>query len=1295
MVSPSRRPYKVIDGIKVPVWVDKLSDWYGSTDLELEQLADDDRARKIQFTLRRAQAMNDNLPDNLSRYFWIANINTPEGQVVNSLTGLTPSYITPVQSNSGWELILNDVINPNTGEPFRFPAGIRINNRGGFGNLTREQREEMLVRLYRYLRREGFTTYSLTTQGNINHRMFWGTFDPDAPLPVDFDIERAAGFYIPAVEEATRDISDGIAGKHFKRTRMYGFSSEGETVTFSRTRYENYGAEGLLNFQGDGGAAMASWTVVDDYRTPTWVDSAGVVHDEDPANITDGAGDGRRRKLEDIYRAQTGRALPPDVHGVQINGVIDQGDGTSRMIKVYMHIIPDAEYFEMQERDGFSTDMRISSDSLATQHGNLDAQDWRMIWHKGKRDIWEWRPSDGLLNLPALKRYMDLGDVARLHFSHFITDSFYAADDAEAQAPTLADEYSKLQPEGLTEYGRVDPGDGTYDENLREKSVLEQRFERNRVAIATGSPYASVGAMEALANKEKAIIQKMRSRGGGAPGLMTPVFQGEQTPKINLPGEIETQPGMVRMLVRRFRTPDGMRYSHHIVFDEQDMADPNHLVQHDGPDSDGDKFNAIVGEDPETGRVYARISRAPLSADGSAVYDVHPDDVAMLTRHGYPILPFKEGMATAGPLVKDKYEFFQTGGMKPELSRENSELLKDIARRINSGTPRESFMAKLQFDSIVGGQSEIGMISNLVGHALHAGWVQSASDWEYWVSVAVSDALDVEINGGGTNHDTVDVLLEKTARALIAGEPGDKGLLSSRVGMFGRIVDKAAEIQIGNLSRRDPGYWAFRENFIADIMDNAGVHQDWQEAYRIFDGTEKAVAAIENARSSTANGPREWLLARVQNTAPPRGKHILREVDSIAQRLSSEWRRRYGQNIAYLQAMYEELGLQQLTHTNIAKRKELDARANKNLWNKLDAMFAEALENVRQLPGYENGMLQGAFVQHELTVRAFHNRSGDERWQEGRINEYDQLRPRVMQSFDEIEQVGYYNPVENVNIRPTIVVEYEGEPWMALNRRTGEARDMTGTRQGYSEVRFEGRVPGVEPRDRLGPFTTIRSVHAADQLQKLADMGYEFRYVGNVKGIRENQLGIFQLERTNQPISEASMARWFYWRYVEGIPSNALPPIWTPIDEMDNLVFEYIAASGRRVLVRDEDLYVQMYDNGRTEFPDYDYSMPLPEEIRTAVGMERALDRDFELLPDVQPGPEDGGALPVDDRPKTSIDRALDRMKQEYSAMDYIKKTGINREQRENPEYRRTDKFDDPTMQPVKANRVGEPTPTL
>ena len=1286
--QPDRgRPYKVIQGIKVPTWVNELSDWYGSTDAELAQIADDDRARKIQFTLRRAQAMNDNIPEDLGKYFWIANINTPEGQVVNSLTGQTPSYITPVQSNSGWELILQDVENPITGEPFRFPAGIRINNKGEFAKLDREDREGALLRLYRYLRREGFTTYSLTTQGNQSHRMFWGTFDPDAPLPVDFDLERAAGFYIPAVDEATREIKDDVAGKHFKRTKMYGFSSEGETVTFSRTRYENYGERGILNFQGDGGAAMASWTVVDDVRTTTWVDSAGVVHDENPANVTDGAGDGRRRKLAQIYRAQTGRDLPPDVHGVQINGVIDQGDGTSRMVKVYMHIIPDSEYVEMQRRDGFSTDMRISSDSLATQHGNLDAQDWRMIWHKGKKDIWEWRPSDGLLNLPALKRYMDLEDVAKMHFGHFISDSFYAADDAERMASTLAGEYEKLQPEGLTEYGRVDPGDATYDENLREKSVLEQRFERNRVAIATGSPYASVGAMEALANKEKSIIQKMRSRGGGAPGLMTPVFQGEQTPKINLPGDIETQPGMVRMIVRRFRTPEGMRYSHHIVFDEADMTSQDHLIQHSGPDSDGDKFNAIVGEDPETGKLYARVSRSPLSSDASMIYDVHEDDVAMLRRRGYPILPFKDGMATAGPLVPDKYEFFKTDGMKPELSDRSSALLKDIAVRINSGTPAESFLAKIQFDSIVTGQSEIGLISNLVGHAMHAGWVDSPEDWRYWVSVDVSNSLDVEINGGGTNHQTADELLEKTARALMRGIPGDRGLLTTRVGMFGRIVDKAVEIS--GYRRNTPEYWDFRDNFISTAMDNAGVHADWQEAYRIFDGTERAVAAIENARSSTANGPREWMLARVQNTPPRRGRHILREVDQVAQRLSGTWRRMYGQNLAYLETMYEELGLQQLTHTNIAKRKELDARANKNLWAKLDAIFADTLEEVRQLPGYQDGMLQGSFVQQELTVRSFHNRPGDERWQEGRINEYDHLRPRVMQSFDEVEQRGYFNPVDDVNIPPTIVVEYEGEPWMAENRRTGQKRDMTGSRQGYSQVRFEGRVPGVQTMDRLGPFTWIRSPHAGDQLQKLADMGYEFRYVGNVKGIRENNLGIFQLERTQNAISEASMARWFYWRYVQGIPSVALPPIWTPIEEMDNFVFEYISAAGRRVLVTDDDLYVQMYDNGRTEFPDYDYSMPMPEDLRQTIGMERALDRDLDLLPEGQPSPEQGGALPVDERPKSNIDRTLASMRDEVRTMDYIKKTGINREQRENPEYKRTDKFDDPTLEPVKANRVG------
>ena len=680
-------PYHVIEGVKVPLWVTDLNEWFGGNVQEIAQIADDDRARRIQFTLRRAQAMQDNLPDDLDRLFHIANINTPEGQVVNSITGQAPSHITPSRSNSGWSLIVQDTINPNTGEPFRYPAGMRVNNKGPFGRLSQNQREEKLLRLARYLRTEGFTAYGLTAQGNSNHRELWGVFDPDAPSPMNFDLEAEAGYFIPAADELGENVSDSVAGKHFKRIKMYGFSAEGETVTFSRTRYEDFGQRGTLNFKGIGGATMSDWTVVDNYRVPQWTDSQGKVQEERAVNITDGAGDGRRGKLAQVYRAQTGNDLPQDVHSVQINGVIDDGQGSSKMIKVFMHIIPDREYYEMQERDGFTTDMRISSDSLATQHGNMDAQDWRMIWHRDKKSVWEWRTADGLLALPSAKRYIDLEELAKIHFSHFINDSYHAGFDAEEQTPTFAEEYRKIQPEGPEQQTRVDVGEDAPDVDAQAKSVLEQRFARNRIAIETGSPYASVGALEAVANKERAIIQSMRRKGGGAPGLMVPVLYADQVPKIDLPGEIETRPGMVRLIAERQRTDAGVRYTHRIVWDDEDMANPNHLTQHDGADSDGDSFKAILGEDPATGRTHAYVYRSPVSADGGAVYETHPDDVAMLRRHGYPFVTFKEGMATAGPLVPNKHEFFSSGrGMNPELSEVNSAMLKDIARKISAGT---------------------------------------------------------------------------------------------------------------------------------------------------------------------------------------------------------------------------------------------------------------------------------------------------------------------------------------------------------------------------------------------------------------------------------------------------------------------------------------------------------------------------------------------------------------------------------------------------------------------------------
>ena len=153
----------------------------------------------------------------------------------------------------------------------------------------------------------------------------------------------------------------------------------------------------------------------------------------------------------------------------------------------------------------------------------------------------------------------------------------------------------------------------------------------------------------------------------------------------------------------------------------------------------------------------------------------------------------------------------------------------------------------------------------------------------------------------------------------------------------------------------------------------------------------------------------------------------------------------------------------------------------------------------------------GAFNQADLFTQSSHNAMP--KWEA----EFDHMRPRIMASFADPEKAGFF--YTDGNYSPKIVVQYDGGeigwgPWMQIDRETGEyydVRDPRHSQRGRSNVRYHRDSDGVA---RIGPYTRVMGPAAQLQLQKLADMGYEFQYrgdVGSMKGV-----GVFDVVKTTK-----------------------------------------------------------------------------------------------------------------------------------------------------------------------------------
>ena len=1238
---------------------------------------------------------------------------------------------------------------------FRSPALVRVDPGPGWSQLSPEEKAQIVEKLQAVLEARGVKMYGAITSGVSNHILIKAALDPTAPSGTEFNLDQAIGDYMPAAERpGPADVSPTVAGKMMKRDKS-------DTVGGSHffTQYpDNITDDRTVPITGPGGQVDVPYGISDDPAVFAWRDETGMRHFRS-MNATDGSGDIDAAVARRIYYVQTGRTAPASLKQLQINWQVRQfrmpdGTMTGGTMKALLNMIPTEEYHRMQRERKFNTPMRISSDGLAKELANDQFAHGRTIFHLAKPDRWEWAPASGMSAIPMLDRYFELENLTTLHFQHNVEEAFYAAQDAQERAVSVAERINAELPRGVDENGTLDPLDDEYMRNVRAERTVAQKFQDNEHALRTGSPYASPGAMDAVAGGASGKLNNLRRRGGGAGEITIPAFKGKRTAAENM-HDYDLQPpeGMVRLAERELRDDTNRRvYAHYLVFNNSDMADPEQLQQQSGPDND-DEYNAVLGRDEKTGKHKVLVWRDPLPPGGGTLYDAHPEDVRRLRDAGYPVIPLRADYETHGKIHPAMDAFIKSGGgMHPETY--DTDEVKRLAWEMASDDAAVAMKAKTRFSSMLLGRGRIAMLFNMIGIAQRSGWIETAADWEEWA--LDGDSLDVEIFGEGHNERSADQLAEKIVNRVVDGDPVDKSIMSVREGTRDLVGYKYADMKIEEMvasGQRIPRgtRQALMEEW-REIVDKQGVVlPKWQAVDDWIEATEQAVKQIENTHMSLANGPQDWLQARRRKTPPsdrrgrnrrwihadPGGAGI--DVDTYGRHLSDFWNRTYAQTRAFVDSEIDRRDVRRLTSANIAIRQELEQHYNALMWDRIDREIAEALVEVRLLPQYEDGMLMGSFSQWELNRRAARNIPQADDIQE-RL--FAHLRSRAFKAFDGQEQVGFYRGTDN-RIAPTVVIDYEDEPWMRKQRRSGERIDTRRAGRGspgWVRYRHEAKVRNDTYTGKygIGPHASTNSKIMADYLMRLSQMGAEFRYLGDLGG--RSKRGVWAVRfrgRKEMDYTPEQMLAWMEDRFHKGIPDENLLPMWSSLDDMADVAHEIFTPSGRPAVVTSSAVRYGEYEltQPRSEFPDFEYEVELPPHLRRQIPDEAASMPPLptsdleptEIVPSAQatgreiPGESEsdrlkrqmkdvlartGGVQPGDYRldpgiPAEDMDLPTNNLSAD-EAQDLIEharrnEPGLNQRRRTNQAetkrssatYNPTFGFDDPSVQPARVNRVG------
>ena len=151
-------------------------------------------------------------------------------------------------------------------------------------------------------------------------------------------------------------------------------------------------------------------------------------------------------------------------------------------------------------------------------------------------------------------------------------------------------------------------------------------------------------------------------------------------------------------------------------------------------------------------------------------------------------------------------------------------------------------------------------------------------------------------------------------------------------------------------------------------------------------------------------------------------------------------------------------------------------------------------------------------------------------------------------------------------------------------------------------------------------------------------MGAEFRYLGDLGG-RAGR-GVFEVrfrQRREIEYTPEQMLAWMEDRFHKGIPDEKLLPMWASLDDMAGTAQEFFTLGGRPATVTSSAVRYGQYDltQPRTEFPDFEYEVELPPELR------RQIPDEARTLPAAQ------SLEPADPEPAaqaTARDRLRDRL---------------------------------------------------
>ena len=1313
-----KRASKEVDGVRVPLWVDAL------TDLEYAKPADliiqDPATETLKRYLSQVSRVLDKLTGDWKQAAELAitGIQTPVGSVFKSSTEGIPSRITLSTQDMGWA-------DKTASRGIDHPALIRVDAGPMWSRLALEQREEVADALRVMLEDTGVSVYGGIGSGASDHMTLKVALDQSAPRGDAFNLDLESGDYIPAAMGS--NVKGMTPGKMMKRDKSDTPGGDHHYAEYPEDwDYERQS----IPIRGKGGTTILNYEVMSHATTSRYRDANGnAVMDVDgsplerSADITDGGGDIRKSDARRLYRATTGLEWDESIYLIQVNWqgrqYMDPTEGQviGGTFKAMLSVVPDTEYDQMLGPGKEDVSFRISKEGMANQLANDDVSHGRTIFHRSKRHPWHWTGFDGLVSLPAIDRYFDLDQLGQLHFEYATTEAYWGPDRAIEQMPAALEQIDRSMPRGLDDNGLLDSLDDQYLENVNEQKGVIQRYENSKWAIRTGSPYASPGALEATSSNMGAKLRRLEKRGKGAGELFVPIFSGKQTAALNLPGNPEPVEGEIRLLSRRFRDNDGHPvYANHVVFNNQDMVDPEQFLAHGGPDND-DEYRVILGRDPDTGDIKAFASRGVIAPGGGRLYNVHPDDARFLERSGIPIPELRPNAAVDGPIHPAMADFDRRGGgFKP--SEYPAEVTTVIARDMISNNAETAIKAKMKFLSIVTGSSRVGILTDMVGIAQRSGWLNTPAEWEEW-AIDLHTALDTELFGTGSNEEMAELIAKRITEKVKSGRSIDRGLLEGRPGVTRMLAHTYAVgvVETSPLSQTNARqvYQEAVQEFNAMLERQKVTLVKWQEVDQWIDSSERAVRHIENVQGALANGPVAWLRARVARNPLKFGKYILPEVDELGKALSDGWRQVYRENKLFLDEEFVRRGWAGAGPSAgiLKSRQELTEYYTTVMWQKIDRMVETAMQEALGLEGYRPGMLTASLTQSELRIRSLWNLDEPITFVDDEVM-FSRLTSRVMQKFPDREQAGFFfetpaTVTRPVTVPPTIVVRYEGEPWNQVNRTTGDVYDVRNTRRARSKVRYhaEGHVRGL--RNLMGPFTEISGIRMTETLKMLSSWGAEFEYRGDL-GNRADKVGIWQVHmndpETGVPITNAQIKEWMKGRYYWNIPDGQLLPIWAPVADMQKLAYEFVAAGGRTAIVSADTIDYEEWDNNRIEWEDRAYSEPLPEHLKPHIPDEmEKISQEIKgevLAPEV-PGEDinlDADRI-VDRETGEIIEKRRANSKAVQDSVDQAVGQEVFDRQEVNKvmdnadmfkQYQRPRPFMDPDMNPRRVNKVGART---